>query len=165
MAKFSEGFKKQKGISSIKGRGGGMGLSGSELPKRVSRYRVCLFSHVLTTGLLVVRVGGKAGVETIQELLVQQRVGRISTSLSCWKAGRGLVQLGEYPVAALLDQVADHGVAEEANLGPLHALRQVLLLLLLQQTIDKYLLQLFICEVDDELFKAILLESLKSVNV
>ena len=131
----------------------------------MSRYRVCLFIPLLTTGLLVVRVGGKAGVETVQELLVQRGVGRISTSLSCRKAGRGLVQLGEDPVAALLDQVADHGVAEEANLGPLHALRQVLLLLLLQQTIDKYLLQLFICKVDDELFEAVLLKSLESVNV
>ena len=68
-------------------------------------------------------------------------------------------------MAPLLDEVADDSVAEKTHLGPLDTLSQVFLLLLLQQTVYEYLLELLIGKLYDKLFKTILLESLESINV
>ena len=146
------------------------------LPKRVRRHgiggalawlRAQLLAVSGSGAGLVMRMRTQAGVEAGQE-----RVGAgsgerriVSTIMFVSPRDTGLVQEAEHPPARRVHQLADDGVAEEADLGPLHALAEVLLLLSLEARVNEELLEPLVGVVDEKLLESILLESLKAVNI
>ena len=104
-------------------------------------------------------VGTKTGAELREKTLIQGCGG------STREFGGELITHTEHAGAGLFYQLADHRVAEEPHLGPLHPLGQILLLLHLEASLDEHLLELLIRVVDDELFKSVVLEGLKAINI
>ena len=104
-------------------------------------------------------VGTKTGAELREKTLIQG--GGLRTRELGWE----LITDTEHTGGWLFYQLADHRVTEEPNLGPLHPLGQILLLLHLEASLDEHLLELLIRVVDDELFKSVVLEGLKAINI
>lgn len=57
----------------------------------------------------------------------------------------------------VLNELTDDGVVKEVNVGPLNSLAHILVLLLSQDKLNEYLLQLLIAVVDEELLKIVVL--------
>ena len=138
------------------------------LPKRVRRHGIGgpLLRGELTVSSagLVMRMRGQASVEADQQRVGGER--RIdSTIMFVSPRDTGLVQEAEHPPARIVHQLADDGVAEEPDLGPLDALAEILLLLCLEARVNEQLLKPLVGVVDEKLLESILLESLKPVNI
>ena len=142
------------------------------LPKRVGRHGIggarlrAQLLRVSGSGAgLVMRMRGQAGVEAGQERVGVGSGERGIVSTIMFVSDTGLVQEAEHPPTCCVHQLTDHGVAEEPDLGPLHALAEVLLLLRLEGRVNEELLEPLVGVVDEKLLESILLESLKAVNI
>lgn len=137
------------------------------LPERVCRYRILFLLIIILRAGLVMRMWAESKVHAIKKMLILRTALRnVSTSWLWNSFGRLVQQTKDSPTRTDgLYELTDDGVAEEAHLAPLHALGQVLLLLHLEARVNEHLLKLLVCIIDQELFKSILLESLKTINI
>ena len=142
------------------------------LPKRVRRHGIgrgaLLRGHLTVTSTrLKVRMRGQGRVEADQQRGggVGLGVRRIVSTIMFVSSLTGLIQETEHPPARSVHQLADDGVAEETDLGPLDPLAEILLLLRLEARVNEQLLEPLVGVVDQKLLESILLESLKPVNI
>lgn len=95
------------------------------------------------------------GVQFVQEGLVSDCSGPQTL----------LIQHGQDAIFVILNEIADDGVVEIFNIGPLDALPHIFLLLFTQSQLDEDLLQLLVAVVNDKLFKAVVLWEQQQVKI